>query len=90
MNYVELSVLSEDFCSEVSLVHRLGEVVLGVEYDMVDEGIGAYEFWGMNGVHHNWQPEITEINHSDAEMQEYINQNFEQVAAYIYNNFELE
>jgi hypothetical protein len=44
----------------------------------------------MKGVHQNWQPEITEINHPDAEMQEYINQHFEEIANYIYNNFELE
>lgn len=43
--------------------------VCGVELDVlvefdanyVDEGIGAYEYWGARGVHHDWQWEIEEI-----------------------------
>jgi hypothetical protein len=30
------------------------EVELDVSGEYVDEGIGAYEYWGARGVHHDW------------------------------------
>ena len=30
-----------------------------VDFSIVDNGIGAYEYWGSRGVHHSFEPEVT-------------------------------
>lgn len=34
------------------------EIAKCLSHEIVDNGIGAYEFWGQRGVDHRWEPEI--------------------------------
>jgi hypothetical protein len=80
MEYREIEIITEDFCYDPAIVERLGDTTLQVEYEMVEEGIGAYEFWGMIGIDECLEPFVTEINHPDAAFQQYINKNFRRIA----------
>jgi hypothetical protein len=48
------------------------EVEVTIEFDWVDNGIGAYEYWGAKGNHTQWQAEIASVK--DAEGNEIYDQ----------------
>lgn len=40
------------------------EVELSADVKIVDNGIGPYEYWGYKGHHHQWEPEVENIEYN--------------------------
>ena len=51
-----------------------------VEYEVVDCGIGAYDFWGYKGVDTHLCVEVTDIIHHDSGVMKYTDIHFEDLS----------
>lgn len=44
-----------------------------------DHGIGAYEYWGSSGVHHDWQDTCQECGSTDVERERHNDEETEEI-----------
>lgn len=67
------------------------DVPVEVHYEMVDGGIGAYEFWGCKGYDSQIGPEINDIipEIENREHSSYIDENFDDLANMLYEKLDL-
>jgi len=49
-------------CKEIELAGMWVEVSADFSADWVNNGIGAYEFWGARGVHNAWEWEVQSVD----------------------------
>lgn len=67
------------------------DVPVEIEYDIIDAGIGPYEFWGAKGYDSQVGPEITDIIlvNENSEHSSYIDENFDKLANMLYEKLDL-
>ena len=66
------------------------EIEVNVEYEIVNNGIGRYEFWGDVGNHTQVEPEIENIWSNDAALSTLIELDFWAVENMVLTQLELE